>query len=414
MYNLRKDFPIFASHPDLVFLDNASTTQKPATVIDGMAEYLRNDYANIHRGAYELSERSELLYELSKSAVAKLIGAESAHEIIYTANSTAAANLLAFSLARSGWLVKGDRVLLSAVEHHANIVPWLMLKESIGIEVDFFEVLEDFSIDFEDLAHKATSNTKVISTTFASNVTGAIFDIDRVAAFVATLQIDRADLPFSRPLLVVDASQALPNFEIKVQDRAIDFCFFTGHKMMADAGIGVLYGRKSLLKSLTPSVGGGGAINFVHRDGFEHAGLPFRFEPGTPNMTGAVSMLRAIEYFEKIGGYATVREIEQPLIAYALERFAKLSPRVRLIGPVTPENRVGVFSFMIDGMHANDIADALAESEICIRSGHHCTQPLHERLGITASARMSLYLYTTQTDIDTFFEVLEDLLDNLD
>ncbi len=254
MRNIRADFPIFVKTPDLVFLDSASTTQKPAHVIDGMAEYLSTSYANIHRGAYELSEASEMLYEASKSKVAGLIGAESAHEIVYTANSTAAANLLASSIARSGWLKKGDRVLLSIVEHHANIVPWLILKQDIGIEVEFFGILPDFSIDFEDFERKCTANTKLVATTLASNVTGAIFDIARLSKFLDVQKIDDLSLPFTRPLLVIDGSQAVPTFKVDVRALGIDFMFFTGHKMMADSGIGVLYGRKILLKNLVPSI----------------------------------------------------------------------------------------------------------------------------------------------------------------
>lgn len=249
------DFPIFLEHPELVYLDSTSTTQKPKSVIDGMAKYLASNYANIHRGAYFLSENSEALYDASKKAVAALIRAASPHEIVYSGNSTGAFNLLARSIARSGWLKHGDRVVLSILEHHANIVPWLMLAEDIGIEVVFAEVnLQTFDLDYADLEGKITPNTRIVSLTGGSNVTGSVFDFSRISKIVRGKPMDRKDPPFETPLLVMDASQAVPHYRLDVQAFDLDFAIFTGHKIFADSGIGVLYGKKHLLKTMAPGI----------------------------------------------------------------------------------------------------------------------------------------------------------------
>lgn len=251
MKSFRSDFPIFSVHPELVFLDSASSAQKPAKVIDAMAEYQRTSYANIHRGAYELSERSELLYRESKVAMARWIGASSHYDIVYSNNATGAFNLLVNSMARSGWLKSGDRVLLSIVEHHANIVPWMMLKETHGIEVEFVAVNAHFELDREDFIAKLTPNTKVISFTGCSNVTGVGIDFETVNFLLNTnWKSDWGRLPYR----VMDASQLVAHAPLDVTKLELDFAIFTGHKVWADTGIGVLYGKRELLKSLVPSI----------------------------------------------------------------------------------------------------------------------------------------------------------------
>lgn len=409
MHPLRTDFPIFEHRPGLVYLDSASTTQKPARVIDTVAEYLRTGYANIHRGAYGLSEVSDLQYRASKEAVARLIGAPSHYEIVYSNTSTGAFNLLAGSLAKSEWLQAGDRVLLSIVEHHANIVPWLMLRDDIGIEVEFVGLDEQCGLDFEDFAKKLTPNTKVISMTGCSNVTGVGVDFTRLnEVLIENWDAKWGELPFR----IMDASQLVPHAKLDVVAADLDFAILTGHKVWADTGIGVLWGKREFLKAMVPSIGGGGAINFVHTDGFEPAGLPFRFEPGTPNLTGAVSLLAAVEYFESIGGYSTLEAQEGPLVKFALEEFAKRKEWIRLIGPdaETLNNgmaRAGVFSFVVQGQHSNDVADALATLDICVRAGHHCTEPFHRSLGLSGTLRMSISMYNTQEDLEKFFDALD-------
>ena len=286
--SFKSDFPIFQNHPDIVYLDNTASVHKPQMVIDAMSHFFANNYANIHRGAYDLSDRSEELYNKAKKSVADLIGASSWREISFYYNATYALNFLSLSLAYSGILKRGDRVLLSIAEHHANIVPWLILKKWIGIEVDFFGLRDDFSIDFSDLASKLTPKTKVVAMTAASNVTGAIFDLESAGKLLKEYQkVDFSDTIFTtrnHPIFIVDASQAVPNFAVNVEQIGADALFFTGHKMMSDTGLGVLWGKQEFLKLLTPAIGGGGAINFVDQQGYAPAGLPEKMEPGTPHI----------------------------------------------------------------------------------------------------------------------------------
>lgn len=401
---LKADFPVFRNHPGLAYLDNTASTQKPDAVIEGTKRFLENDYANVHRGAYGLSERSEILYERSKEKVRDLIGASSASEIVYTYNSTYAANLLSLSLVRSGVLKKGDRVLVSIAEHHANVVPWLVLKDWFGIEVDYFGMTPDFEIDFADFEAKMTPDTKLVAVTAVSNVTGAVFDVARLGRRIA----ETRDRDGNKPLFVVDASQSVPNFRTDVKELRADFLFFTGHKIMADTGIGVLYGRKELLKPLSPAISGGGAINWVTKEAFAPAGLPYRFEPGTPNVVGAVSLLYACEYLESVGGYARAEELERPLIEETLRRFEAMGDRVRLIGPRDPSRKVGIFSFTLPGVHVSDLAERFADRNVCVRAGYHCAEPLAAELGLDGTVRMSLYFYNDLSDVDAFFAALED------
>ncbi|PID87446.1 cysteine desulfurase [Candidatus Gracilibacteria bacterium] len=396
--NIKSDFPIFKNNPGLVYMDSTATSQKPSYVIEGIKQYLENYYSNIHRGSYDLSEKSELLYEESKKVIAKSIGASSWREIIYSFNSTYASNLFIYSLKRSNILKSGDKVLLSMVEHHANIVPWLILQEDLGIEIDYVGLNDDYSLNFDDLKKKLTPNVKLVSFTHVSNITGEIFDLKRVGKIL--------DKQNERPLFLVDASQSIPHMKVDVKDLGCDAMFFTGHKVMADSGIGVLWGKEELLKKLKPIFSGGGAISWVKKDSFKEAGLPDKFEPGTPNLTGAVSLLRAFEYLENIGGYEKVLEIEKELNVEVIKKFSNIKG-VKLIGGINPSSRVSVFSFVVEGIHSHDIADYLADNNICIRAGQHCAEPYMRELGLNHTCRMSLYIYNTLEDVNKFFEVLE-------
>lgn len=407
MQNIKQDFPIFQTHPELVYLDSTATSQKPSIVIDGVAEYLRSSYANIHRGAYNLSEASETLYEDSKKIVAKHIGAKNWREIIYTSNSTYALNLLAQSIWRTGILKQWDTVLVSIVEHHANIVPWLILQEDYGINVEFVNITKDYDIDFDDLRDKLTDRVKVVSLTHVSNTTGQIFDLENVSSLL-TMKYG-ADTP----LFIVDGSQSVPHFGVDVANIGCDAMFFTGHKIFADSGIGVLWAKESLLSNLQPIFSGGGAIACVEKWSFTPSKtLPERFEPGTPNLSWAVSLLKAFEYIENIGGYKTLETIEHELVVYALEKFEKL-PDVTLIWSHNAEKRVWVFSFVVTGIHSHDIAEYLAEHNIAIRAGQHCAEPFMQYVGEKHSCRMSLHIYNTRQDIDRFFEVLSRAINEL-
>ncbi|MBW7954631.1 aminotransferase class V-fold PLP-dependent enzyme [Candidatus Gracilibacteria bacterium] len=393
---MKKDFPIFKNNKDLIFLDSTSTTQKPSYVINGISEYLSNSYSNIHRGLYDIAINSEKIYFDSKQKVAEFLSGDSYKEIIYTYNSNYALNLISQTLRYNKVLNPGDKVLVSIVEHHSNIVPWLILKEEIGIELEFVNIKDDFSLDIEDFEKKYDSRVKVIALTHISNVTGEIFDLEKVG------KLKRDDT-----LFIVDASQSFPHIKVDVKKLNCDMLFFTGHKIMADSGIGVIYAKKELLEKLNPVFSGGGAINEVKQCSFRSSNLPYKFEPGTPNITGALSLLKALEYIENIGGLEKLKEIEDKLVEYALNEFNKRD-YIKLIGGKNLKSRVGVFSFYISGINSLDIADIMAENNIAIRAGQHCTEPFMDYLGIRSSARMSLYIYNSTDDIDKFFKVLDD------
>jgi cysteine desulfurase / selenocysteine lyase len=394
----KKDFPIFSTHPDLVYLDSASSAQKPWVVIDGMSQFFSSSYANIHRGAYDLSVDASDLYDRSKSIIARHLGVTS-HEITYTYNATYAFNLIARLLIENQILVPGDHVLLSLVEHHANIVPWQILARDHGIIIDWVWVHDDGTIDYSDIESQI-AQAKVVSLTWASNVTGEILDIARVRTMIDAL--------ISPPLLIIDGSQRFPHMDTDMSTLGIDIFVATGHKVMADTGIGFFAMRKSLLQSLSPVFSGGGAINEVRTDGFDPAGLPWRHEPGTPHIAGAVSILSALEYIEYIWGLAPIETYERTLVEYALTRIVSLPSSIRLIGSRSPEGRLWVFSFSFATHHPNDIGEYMADRHIAVRAGRHCTDPLHTRLGIGGTLRMSLYLYNTIEDIDRFFDTLEE------
>lgn len=395
----RSDFPIFTTHPDLIYLDSASSAQKPQVVIDALSRYFATSYANIHRGAYDLSMESSLLYDRSKQAVASKLSA-SPMEIVFTYNATYAFNLIAHSLVKSGYLVKWDIVLLTKVEHHANIVPWQIIAWEYGIIIDWVELHGDGTLDYDSLEQKLP-NAKILSITGASNVTGEILDLDRVQSMFDDLS--------TKPLFILDGSQRFPHLETDVMEYGIDFYVATGHKVMSDTGIGFFYWRKDLLQKMDPAFCGGGAINSVTIDWYTPAGLPFRHEPGTPHIAGAVSLLAALDYIDSIGWFAVIEQYERELIEYALEQFSILPSSIRLIGSQKSENRLGVFSFAFDAHHPNDIAEQLADSGICVRSWHHCTDPLHSTLGIGGSLRISLYFYNTREDVERLVEKLKTL-----
>lgn len=395
MTSFRQDFPIFQKNQDLVYLDSTASSQKPSYVIDGIKDYLENNYSNIHRWLYDIAINSEKLYFDSKKKVAEYLNAKSFAEIIYTYNSNYALNLISQTLRFNKVLKAWDKILVSIVEHHSNIVPWQILAKEIWVEIEFVKVDENFNLDLKDFEKKYDEKVKVVSLTQVSNVTGQIFDLKSVKNLL------REDT-----LFVVDASQSVPHFKVDVQELWADFVFFTAHKVMADSWIGVIWWKKELLEKYEPVFCWGWAINEVKENNYKSWALPFKFEPGTPNMTWAVSLLRALEYIENIWGYNKLEEVENDLINYALQKFNK-HENIKLIWSKTLENRVWVFSFYIPWVHSIDIADQMAENNICIRAGQHCTEPFMDYLGIKSSARMSIYIYNTKNDIDKFFEVLE-------
>ncbi len=396
--NIKNDFPIFENNKWLIFFDSTSSTQKPRMVIEWIKYYLDNCYSNIHRWMYDIATKSEKMYTDSKQKVADLIGASSYKEVIYTYNSTYASNILTQSLKKSDMLKKWDKVLLSIVEHHANIVPWLILKDEIGIEIEYVDVDENYDLDFDDFNKKYDEKVKVISMTHVSNVTGQVFDLERI------WNLKREDT-----LFVIDASQSIPHFKVDVVKLNADFMFFTWHKLLADSGIGVLWWKTELLENMNPIFSWGWAIWKVDECSFTYSKLPNKFEPGTPNLTWALSLLKAMEYIETIWWYEKIEEIENDLVKYVLENFNKRN-RIKLIWSSKSKNRVWVFSFVIDWIHSHDIADIMAENNICIRSGMHCAHPFLNKINVSQTSRMSIYIYNTREEIDKFFEIIDNML----
>lgn len=401
MKDFKKDFPILKNNPWLIYMDSTATSQKPSLVIEWIKNYLEHDYSNIHRWSYSLAENSEKLYIESKKKVAENLWVNNWREIIYTMNSTYASNLLISSLKRSKRFQKWDKVLVSIVEHHANVVPWLILKEEIWIEIEYIKIKQDFSLDLDDLESKLDDTVKAVSITQVSNVTGEIFDLKQVNKILEQQK--------NKPFFIVDASQSVPHFKVDVKEIWCDALFFTGHKVMADSWIWVLWWKKELLENLKPSFSWGWAISYVKQTCFKEAPLPDRFEPGTPNLSWAISLLKAFEYIENIWWYKTIEDIELKLNKYTLEKFKNIE-WVKLIWWTNPKSRASVFSFNVDWIHSLDIADYLAEQNICIRAGQHCAEPFMWELWINHSCRMSLYIYNTIEDIDKFFEVLKEAI----
>lgn len=409
MQSYKKDFPIFAQNPGLIYLDSAASSQKPSVVIDGISNFLRTSYANIHRGVYELSERSEDLYMASKAAYAKLIWAR-ADEIIYTYNATYAFNMLAQTLWYSGILEAGDVVLVDIAEHHANIVPWQMLSQRHGIIVERIDMNSNFQYDTADFTRKYTDRVKVVSLSAASNVTGVIYQLDEI---IAQLRPET--------FLIVDGSQLIPHAPIAAATRTgltrIDALIATGHKMMTETGLWMLFLRKAHIKNLQPARGGGGMISDVTKSWYSTGDGPEKFEPGTPNITAAVSLLHACQYIESIGGHDAIMRHEAELTTHAL-RLIQENPQIVLLGPsmdngenIMVDNlltRLGIFSFTLttNGNHIQ-LGEKLALKNIAIRCGGHCTHPLFHSMEINGSCRISTYLYTDKEDIDTVFSAIQ-------
>jgi len=395
--NIKKDFPILNKN-NIVFLDSTASTQKPSHVIDWIKDYLENSYSNIHRWAYNIAEISEDLYNESKEKVSDFIWANSSREIIYTYNSNYAVNIITQTLRFNKVLKKWDKVLLSIVEHHANIVPWLILKEELWIEIEYIWIDENYDLDMNDFDKKYDDSVKIISLTQVSNVTGQIFELEKI------WKQKREDT-----LFIIDASQSIPHFNIDVQKLNCDFLFFTWHKLMADTWIWILWWKQELLKKLRPIFSWWWAINKVEETCFKEASIPDKFEAGTPNITGAVSLLKALEYIESLWWYSKLENIENELVEYSLKKFNKRK-NIKLIWSNKSQNRVWVFSFIIEWVHSLDIADFLAWKNICIRAWQHCAEPFLNTMWLKHTCRMSLYIYNTTDDINRFFEVLDEAI----
>jgi cysteine desulfurase / selenocysteine lyase len=399
---VRADFPILGrtladGHP-LVYLDSANTSQKPQVVIDAMVDHLERHNANVARAMHQLGAESTEGFEGARDKVAAFLNAPSRDEVIFTKNASEAINLVANTLAwAKGPLAvgEGDEVLITEMEHHSNIVPWQLLTERTGATLRWFGITDDGRLDLSHIDELINERTKVVSLTWVSNMLGTVnpvADIARRAHEVGAV-------------VVVDAAQAVPQMAVDVQAAGVDFLAFTGHKVTGPTGIGVLWGRRSLLEQLPPFLGGGEMIATVAMERSTYAGIPHRFEAGTPPIVEAVGLGAAVDYLAALG-MDNVRAHEEAVTGYALEGLSTVTG-LTVLGPQDASQRGGAISFEIDGIHPHDVSQVLDSHGIAVRAGHHCAKPAHKRFGVQSSTRMSSYLYTTPAEIDALVEGLE-------
>lgn len=388
MNPIKENFPLLKQNPDLVYLDNAATTQKPEEVINSISDFYINNNANVHRGIYELSEKATKLYENARKTVAKFINARE-DEIIFVPGATEAINLIALSLYRSGFIKEEPKIILTDLEHHSNLVPWQSLMP---------EIIQYINVDknFELADVKFMDEADIFGTVHVSNVTGTIVNVKKL--------ISENDYPYS----VVDATQSIAHMPIDVKDMNADFLVFSAHKLYGPMGIGVVYAKKEILEQLDPFMKGGGMIDVVTRESSTWGPIPQRFEAGTPNVAGAVGLASAINYINEVG-FEEIIKTEDNLRKYTLERLDEIEgisiyhPRDIVAAPV--------ISFSHQNVHAHDIADFLGKNNICVRAGHHCTQVLHKEVILSpATVRISIGIYNTREDIDKFIETLKEAL----
>ncbi len=395
---VKADFPIFKRQVNgkrLVYLDSAASSQKPTSVLEAMDEHYRTYYANIHRGVYTIAEESTAAYEAARGKVARFIGAPAANEIVFTKNVTEAINLFAHSWGRAE-LHEGDAVVLTEMEHHANVVPWHILASERGVEVRWVPLTTDYQLDLASL-DRLLDGAKLFAFTAVSNVLGTRNDVRRLA--------DAAHA--AGALALVDAAQAAPHGEVDVAAWDADFVGFTGHKMLGPSGIGGFWARRELLDRMPPFLGGGEMILDVRKDGFVPNEVPWKFEAGTMPIVEATGLAAAVDYLEATG-LPAIRAHERDLTAYALDTLARrFGDRISVQGPSDLDARAGIISFTFEGIHAHDVSQVLDGEGVCVRASHHCAKPLMRVLGVPATARASLYLYNDTADVDALVDALE-------
>ena len=384
----KTDFPILNDR--LIYLDNSSTTQKPQKVIDAITNFYTKSNANVHRGIYNLSEQATISFEKAHQTVAKFISAEK-QEIIFTSGTTQSINILSNSIP----LNAGDEILLTQMEHHSNLIPWQQRAKEVGAKIQFIPITNDYRLDMKAAQQLITEKTKIISVSHMSNVLGTINPIKELATLAHQ----------HNTLLIVDAAQSAPHLPINVKELDCDFLTFSGHKMCGPTGIGVLYGKKQLLKSLQPVIFGGGMVNEVTYQDATWRDTPEKFEAGTPNIAGAIGLEAAINYLQSIGMYK-IKEHSKKLSEYALQKLQTI-PNLTIIGPNSTEKRGAVFSFTLSNIHPHDVAEILNQNNIAVRAGHHCAMPLMNILKISGTTRASFYIYNTIEDIDTLIKAIK-------
>ena len=392
---IRSDFPFF-DKSDLAYLDNSATTQRPRQVVEAVADYEYYHNSNPFRGLYELSIDATERYEAARTKVAKFINAKSDKEIIFTRNASESLNLVAYSLGEM-CLKEGDEVITTVVEHHSNMLPWRLAAKRYGATVKYLECEEDGSFSLEKFKSLLTDKTKIVAMTAMSNIFGRIIDIKSFAA--AAHEVGA--------YFVADGAQSVPHSKTDVQNLDVDFLAFSGHKMLAPMGIGVLYGKEELLKKMPPFLSGGEMIEYVTFEDITYAELPHKFEAGTVNACGAVGLAAAIDYIEQIGIEA-IEERELELTRMALEGMQAI-PHITVLGSDKAEEHHGILTFKIDGVHPHDIAAIIADSNVAVRAGHHCAEPLHHFIGIPSTTRASLMFYNTEEEVERLLEVMKNI-----
>ena len=387
-YDYRNDFPLLMQNK-IIYIDNAATSQRPQCVIDAEGDFYKNYNANPLRGLYSLSVEATEVYENAREAVRKFIGAEKSNEIIFTRNTTESLNLVAYSYGLSN-VKKGDEIVVSIMEHHSDLLPWQMVAKTCGAELKFIECSKDGSIDLEKVKELITSRTKIVAMTQVSNVLGREYPVKEIAKLAHE----------KGAVMVVDGAQSTPHMRVDVTDLDADFFAFSGHKLFAPMGIGVLYGKEELLDKMPPFLSGGEMIDSVTRTSAVYAELPHKFEAGTVNAAGAAGLKAAIDYIEKVG-FDYIGEREIALTSRAIEKMKKI-PHVNIVGSENADEHTGIVTFTIDNVHPHDISEILAADGIAVRAGHHCAQPLLTHLGLNSTARASFAFYNTEDEVDKF------------
>ncbi|WP_336325998.1 aminotransferase class V-fold PLP-dependent enzyme [Halovenus sp. HT40] len=395
---IRADFPILEREfgdQQLVYLDNAATTQTPDQVIDTIADYYRETNANVHRGLHQLSQEASIAYEQAHDRVAEFIGASGREEIVFTKNTTESMNTVAYAWGLNE-LGPGDEVVLTEMEHHASLVTWQQIAKRTGAEVKYIRIDEDGRLDMDHARELIGPDTAMVSVVHVSNVLGVVNPIEELAEMAHD----------NDAYIFADGAQAVPNRPVDVEALDVDFYAFSGHKMCGPTGIGVLYGKEHILEEMEPYLYGGDMITKVTFEDSTWNELPWKFEAGTPIIAGGIALAEAVDYLEDIG-MEKIERHENELAQYAMERFNEFDD-IEVFGPPAGEHRGGLVSFNVEGVHAHDLSEILNDYAVAVRAGDHCTQPLHDKLGVAATARASFYIYNTKSEIDTLVEALDD------